>query len=74
MGAGVAPAGAAGGQVSGATVTVAELLPGTYTVRPYDTWRGVYLAESQATVEEGWLVIALPVFERDLAVKIERKS
>ena len=70
----VARAGAAVEQVSGATVAVEGLSPGTYAVRPYDTWRGLYLAESQATVENGRLVIALPAFERDLAVKIEQKK
>jgi hypothetical protein len=70
----VAPAGAAVEQVSGATVAVEGLSPGTYAVRPYDTWRGLYLAESQAAVENGRLIIALPAFERDLAVKMERKS
>ncbi len=70
----VARAGAAAEQVSGATVAVEGLSPGTYTVRPYDTWRGLYLAESQATIEDGRLGIALPAFERDLAVKMERKK
>jgi hypothetical protein len=69
----VARSGAAVEQVSGATVTVEGLSPGTYAVRPYDTWHGLYLAESQATVENGRLVISLPAFERDLAVKLERK-
>jgi hypothetical protein len=69
----VARPGAVTEQVSGATVAVEGLSPGTYAVRPYDTWRGLYLPESQPTVEAGRLLIALPAFERDLAVKIKRK-
>jgi hypothetical protein len=59
---------------SGATVTVEGLGPGTYAVRPYDTWQGVYLAESRATADEsGRLTVALPPFSRDVAVRLEWK-
>jgi len=76
----VSLAGAAADQVregvvvrSGATVTVDGLEPGTYLIRPYDTWQGRYLAESEAVVEKGRLIVALPDFERDLAVKLGHK-
>jgi hypothetical protein len=58
---------------SGVTVTVEGLQPGVYIVRPYDTWRGLYLAEGQATSEDGRLVVVLPDFERDVAVKLQRR-
>jgi hypothetical protein len=70
----VARAGRAAEPVSGVTVAVEGLAPGTYAVLPYDTWRGLYLPESQATVEAGRLIVALPAFEKDLAVKIEQKK
>jgi len=57
----------------GVSVTIEGLSPGIYIVRPYDTWQGVYLAGREATVENGRLVIALPDFERDVAVKLVRK-
>jgi len=53
-------------------VTVEGLAPGIYAVRPFDTWRGVYLDESHATVDEsGRLTIVLPPFGRDVAVRLE---
>ena len=59
---------------AGVAVTVEGLSPGVYTVRPFDTWQGVYLAESRATADEsGRLILALPPFSRDVAVRLERQ-
>jgi hypothetical protein len=58
---------------SGATVTVDGLEPGSYVIRPYDTWQGRHLAESEAVTEQGRLIVALPDFERDLAVQLTRE-
>lgn len=58
---------------SGVTVTLEGMEPATYTIHPYDTWQGSYLAEGEAIVENGRLVVPLPDFERDLAVKLIRR-
>jgi hypothetical protein len=55
------------------TVTVEGLAPGDYVIRPFDTWQGVYLDESRATADDaGQLTIALPPFDRDIAVRLEQ--
>jgi len=54
-----------------ATVVIAGLATGTYTIRPYDTWQGVYLDESRVTTDEsGRLTIVLPPFSGDIAVRL----
>jgi hypothetical protein len=54
-------------------VTIEGLSPGVYTVRPFDTWQGVYLDERQATADEaGRLAVTLPSFNRDIAVRLEQ--
>ena len=56
------------------TVVVAGLAAGTYAVRPYDTWQGVYLEESSATPgESGRLTLAVPPFRNDLAIRLEQR-
>jgi len=55
------------------SVVVEGLSLGIYTVHPFDTWRGVYLDEHEATVENERTTIVLPDFEHDLAVKLIRK-
>jgi hypothetical protein len=55
-------------------VTVTGLAPGVYAVRPFDTWQGVYLGESRAIADQsGRLMVALPSFSSDLAVRLERQ-
>ena len=58
------------GQRVGVTAVVRGLAEGTYAIHPYDTWQGVYLAEVREATRRGELVITLPGFERDLAVKL----
>ena len=56
---------------AGVAVTVAGLSPGVYTVRPFDTWQGIYLDTSQATADRsGRMTILLPPFTRDIAVRL----
>ena len=56
------------------TVVVTGLAAGTYAVRPYDTWQGVYLEESRATAgESGRLTLAVPPFRNDLAIRLEQR-
>jgi hypothetical protein len=58
---------------AGDTITVEGLSPGSYTVRPFDTWQGVYLDASRATADEsGQLLVVLPPFSCDIAVRLER--
>jgi hypothetical protein len=59
---------------TGVSVTVEGLVPGVYSVHPFDTWRGVYLDETHvATDETGRLTIMLPPFSRDLAMRLEQE-
>jgi hypothetical protein len=47
---------------------------GSYTIRPYDTWQGVYLEEFGVECQDGEAcTIALPDFTSDMAFKIIRK-
>jgi hypothetical protein len=50
------------------------LADGTYTLTPYDTWQGTYLAVFEVTCAEGQpCTVTLPDFKADMAFKIERK-
>ncbi len=54
-------------------VSIEGLLPGVYAVRPFDTWRGVYLDDVQVVADEaGRLTVTLPSFDRDIAVRLEQ--
>jgi len=58
---------------AGVAITVEGVPPGSYTVRPFDTWQGVYLDASRATAgESGQLLVVLPPFSGDIAVRLER--
>ena len=58
---------------AGVAITAEGLSPGSYAVRPFDTWQGVYLAASRATAgEAGQLLVVLPPFSGDIAVRLER--
>lgn len=47
---------------------------GTYVVRFYDTWQGVYLAPREIWCDTGkTCILALPDFRSDLAAEIKRK-
>lgn len=60
-------------QQVGVRVVVEGLAAGGYSVRPYDTWQGVYLAETRGDVDEsGQLTIGLPPFSGDIAVRIDK--
>jgi hypothetical protein len=55
-------------------VDLQGLAGGAYTLTPYDTWQGTYLAALNVTCTDGQpCTIALPDFKADLAFKIERK-
>lgn len=58
---------------SGVQVTIKGLEVGTYRIRPYDPWAGSYLAEIEAAAGANGLIITLPDFRQDLALRIERK-
>ncbi len=58
---------------SGAQVIIRGLSPGDYRIRPYDTWRGVYLEETEHSTTDGQMAISLPEFIGDIAVKLEQK-
>jgi hypothetical protein len=58
----------------GVQVQLQGLAGGIYTVTPYDTWQGVFLAALSANCTAGQAcTIALPDFKADMAFKIERK-
>jgi hypothetical protein len=58
----------------GAVVEISGLAGGTYTVHPYDTWKGQYLTAINVTCSAGSpCTIALPDFTADMAFRIERK-
>jgi hypothetical protein len=50
------------------------LASGSYVITPYDTWQGVYLTPIEIQCHEDQpCPISLPVFEDDMAFKINRK-
>ena len=55
-----------------ARLTVQGLADGSYRVRPFDTWQGIYVNESVAAASGGALTLDLPEFRGDMAVRIER--
>ncbi len=58
----------------GVQVQLQGLATGTYTLLPYDTWQGQYLAGLTATCTAGQpCAVSLPAFKADLAFKIEAK-
>ncbi len=58
----------------GVQVHLQGLTGGTYTVTPFDTWQGKFLASFDVTCTEGQPCgIALPDFKADMAFKLERK-
>ncbi len=53
-------------------VTITELPPGEYLVRPFDTWEGVYLSTYRASADQtGRMTLTLPHFDEDIAVRLE---
>ena len=57
----------------GIQLNVQGLATGSYTIRPYDTWRGDYLEEFEVECAEGEVCnMALPDFTSDMAFKIVR--
>jgi hypothetical protein len=58
---------------SGIQLNVQGLATGSYTIRPYDTWRGDYLDKFEVECSEGEVCnMALPDFTSDMAFKIVR--
>jgi hypothetical protein len=58
----------------GVQVQIQGLAAGNYTITPYDTWQGTFLAANTVSCAEGQpCTIALPDFKADMAFKIEGK-
>lgn len=58
----------------GVQVTLEGMTGGEYTIRPYDTWQGVYLEAFEVTCVGGQACqVPLPAFQRDMAFQVERK-
>ena len=58
---------------TGASITISGLQDGSYAVRPFDTWEGNALEETTAQSTGGQLMITLPAFRNDIALKLVRK-
>jgi hypothetical protein len=59
---------------TGVTLDIQGLVPGTYTIYPYDTWQGTYLDTFEVSCTEGEVcTVNLPEFNTDMAFKLERK-
>ena len=58
----------------GVRLQLQGLATGTFTVTPYDTWQGIFLAPTTIHCIKGKnCLVALPDFKADMAFKIERK-
>lgn len=53
--------------------TLVGLSDGPYTLRPYDSQTGVYLAAEQVKVRGGRVSIPVPLLGRDLAFKLRKR-
>jgi hypothetical protein len=58
-------------KLQGLSLTLAGLPDGSYQVRWYDPYKGVWLSEASAESEGGSLIVTVPDFSRDLSAKIE---
>jgi hypothetical protein len=59
---------------TGVTLDIQGLVPGTYTIYPYDTWQGTYLDTFEVSCTEREVcTVNLPEFNTDMAFKLERK-
>jgi hypothetical protein len=58
----------------GVVLTIRGLPEGTYTIRPFDTWKGQYLEALEVTCSQGMPCSApLPEFKADMAFRVARK-
>jgi hypothetical protein len=58
---------------TGIQISVQGIAAGSYTIRPYDTWQGVFLDEFDVECADGEAcIINLPDFTSDIALKIVR--
>jgi hypothetical protein len=58
----------------GVQLQIQCLAGGNYTITPYDTWQGTFLAATSVTCADVQpCTVALPDFKADMAFKIERK-
>ena len=57
-------------EVKGATLTVEDLKPGSYTVQWWDTREGKVIRQDAAKSAAGPLKLAVPPFSRDIACKV----
>jgi hypothetical protein len=58
------------GARSDIVLTLPGLDDGAYTARPFNTWTGEELPTIPATVQGRTLTVAIPEFERDIALKV----
>lgn len=58
-------------EVEGLTLTLNNMRPGNYLVRWFDPQTGTWLPEGQGRVEGDVLLLVVPSFQQDIAVKIE---
>ena len=58
----------------GVRLEIQGLTDGTYSITPFDTWQGIYLAPFDISCAPGQPCrVPLPDFKADMAFKIERK-
>jgi hypothetical protein len=55
-------------------VTLSGFAAGEYEIELWDPYRGQVIRRERAAAREGRLQLALPVIEKDLAVKIRRQA
>lgn len=60
--------------VESATVTVKGVRAGRYRVECFDTWEGGVRSKAELRAAGGAIHIAVPLLERDIAVKIPREG
>ena len=58
---------------SGITVGISGLAEGEYTVTPFDTWKGTFLAPMEISCGKDSCTVALPDFTSDMAFRVERR-
>jgi hypothetical protein len=60
---------------SNVQLEITGLVDGTYTVTPFDTWKGEWLEASTVMCSSGRICrFGLPDFQSDIAVAIQRQS
>ena len=58
-------------RIEGAAVIFRDVPPAVYAVEVWDTYAGRIVAEEERPVKDGQLVVSLPPFEKDTALKVK---